>query len=99
MLDQLQLAIFIWAAVCQTLFVAVYGVRPWWLHFIGRALFIKSLALMLLVDMAVVHALVEYPGKRAVETAMYALVAVAIAFQLVALLAHGGRRTERDLGR
>lgn len=95
MLEVARIAAILTAAVFQTGFVAIYMTRPWWRHFVGRALFTKSAALMLLIDTAVLNIATDYRGEEVVEVALYWFVAAAIIFQFGALLAqiYMGRRT------
>jgi len=71
-------------AIGQTAFVLLYGFKPWWRDYVGRALFVKSLTLMILVDAAVLSLLVPVPMWVAVG--IYWLVALGIWWQLGALL-------------
>lgn len=74
------------ATVAQTIFVLVYGTRPWWRHFVGRALFIKSASLCVVLWLTVINTFLRYPGQEQVSSLALWLVAVAIIHQLVALL-------------
>lgn len=85
------------AAVVQTMFVVLYGVGPWWRHFVGRALFTKSLALCLVLWLTVVNYYLTYPGQLQVTVCATWLVALAIVFQFAALVAQ--RRIARGEGR
>lgn len=101
------------AAPAQTLFVLLFTIRPlgagrWWTDFVGRALALKSIALMLLLDAATLGTIAQaVSGARAVWDAdahdaidgaivdLYWLVAAAIYYQLAALIyqrRHHGRR-------
>jgi hypothetical protein len=73
------------AAVGQTFFVARYAVRPWWRHYVGRALFVKSASLWLLL---VTEIVVAYHPTRVVNIVFAVVlwvVALAIVGQAVAL--------------
>lgn len=74
------------AAVAQTLFVVFYMTVRWWRHFVGRALFSKSFALMLLLQLSLVNHYYDYAWELQVSALLTCLVAVAIVFQLGALL-------------
>lgn len=74
------------AAVVQTCFLAVYLSRPWWQHFVGRALALKSSSLGVVLWLTIVNAFFRYPGQEAVSALGLWLVAAAIIFQFVALL-------------
>ena len=79
--------ICLWAAaVGQTLFVLVYGSRPWWRHFVGSALFTKSLSLALTLDVVLLNHYVDYPYERAVWLVLLFVMAVAVWSQFVALM-------------
>jgi hypothetical protein len=71
-------------AIGQTAFVLLYGTAPWWRDAVGRALFVKSAALMTLVDAAVVA--LFFPPPVWVAVAIYWLVAVGIWWQLATLV-------------
>lgn len=74
------------AAILQTVFVALYATRPWWRHFVGRALFLKSLAFMVVLDLSVVGRYWTYPYQLQVAAIVLCLVAAAIAYQTGALI-------------
>jgi putative copper export protein len=74
------------AAVAQTGFVVVYMLRPWWRHYVGRALLVKSASLLIVLWLTIVNTFVRYPGQRQVSSLALWLVAGAIIYQLVALL-------------
>ena len=74
------------AGVGQTLFVIVYGTRPWWRHFVGSALFTKSLALAVTLDVSLLNHYVDYPYERQVWTVLLFTIAASVWFQLVALV-------------
>ena len=84
--EQFRLWIIIAAAIVQTTFVAIYATRPWFRSFTGRAIFVKASALMLLVDVSVVHAFIDYPAEQTVEDLVYVLVLLGMTWQLIALL-------------
>lgn len=74
------------SAPAQTLFVVLWAVLPWWREWIGRALMIKSFALMLFLNFAL---LVHYAGpawwQPYLSAALFGLVTVGIVSQVVAL--------------
>ena len=75
-------------AIGQTTFVVLWLCLPWWREWIGRALMVKSLALMIFLDSALVHHhLTDYPAKPYVVAGLFALVVLGIWTQ-VAALAH-----------
>lgn len=71
--------------VAETMFVILYGIAPWWRDFVGRAMFAKSLTLMVLIDLAIVDALIV-PLSALVFAILYWAVAVGIVWQLGALI-------------
>lgn len=73
-------------AVGQTAFVLLYAVVPWWRDYVGRALFFKSLGLMVLLDVTVIDILIDYAAEDAVTVGLYWLVVVGICWQLGALV-------------
>lgn len=76
------------AAPGQTLFVLIYGLRsPWYKSLLGRALFTKSLALALLLDISLVgHWWPTYPGQKPIGIVVVGLVLIGAWMQLVALI-------------
>jgi putative copper export protein len=53
------------AAIAQTGFVVVYMLRPWWRHYVGRALLVKSASLLIVLWLTIVNTFVRYPGQEA----------------------------------
>ena len=85
--------------VGQILFVAVWAALPWWKEWIGRALMLKSIALLLLIGAAVVNYWIietwgPYPGADWVILTTHILVFIGIWSQVVAL-AHEIREARR----
>jgi hypothetical protein len=95
------------AAPAQTIFILLYSLRifgagPWWEDFVGRALFLKSLTLLFLIDsvtcsflahaasvgfnVSISYDLQLYKGWSACTVTGYWLVAIAIYYQLYALI-------------
>ena len=92
------------SALGQTAFVLIYSIRgfgagQWWRDFIGRALFLKSLALAMLLDLLVVRLIVRMAHADEVvvrwglgdswdrlSVIFLWIVCVAILYQLAALL-------------
>lgn len=72
------------AAVGQTWFTARYALLPWWTAPLGRALFINSLVLALVLDVVVISRLVNWPHEGATMTALFALLVVGILVRYVA---------------
>ena len=73
-------------AIAQTAFVILWLILPWWKEWIGRALMVKSAALMLFLDFSL---LVHYVGvqwwRPYVSAALFTLVTVGIVSQVIAL--------------
>lgn len=74
------------AAVAQTLFVALYLTWKWWSTFLGRALFGKAVALLLIVDFAALSRWLDFGSQDLVFTIMYTVLATGIVAQLIAFL-------------
>lgn len=73
-------------AVGQTLFVLLWATLRWWQRWVGRALMVKSVALALFLDTALVnYYLPPYPHEQLVGTLEFALVAAGICSQLLVL--------------
>ena len=74
------------AASVQTVFVITYATRPWWKHYVGRALFLKSLSLAVALWISATNSVLD-PYKHQLEVTVFALafVAIAITYQTVAL--------------
>jgi hypothetical protein len=85
-------AALICSAIGQTLFVALYVSAPWWRDFVGRALFVKSIVLAVVFDIAV--AAIWWVMPMVVWQVLYWLIAAAIWQQFAALVwqRHLGRR-------
>lgn len=77
-------ALFI-AAVGQAAFVGVYIHRPWWRHFVGRALMLKSTSLLLILWLSLFNTFVTYPGQEQVAVSVLTLTALAIWYQFFAI--------------
>lgn len=77
---------FVVGAVAQTAFVILYGMAPWWRDFVGRALFIKSLTLAVLIDTAVVDSFLPKGIGLTYFVVLYWLVVMGICWQFVALV-------------
>lgn len=74
------------ATVFQVLFVALYATRPWWRHFVGRALFTKSLTLSVLLAVTLGNHYLVYRYQLQVSVVLLWLVAAAIVGQTGALV-------------
>lgn len=74
------------AAVGQTLFVAFYCTLTWWRTFLGKALFSKALVFAVLLDIAVVGRVTDWPHEQGTIVACYMLVSAGIWLQLAAFI-------------
>lgn len=75
------------AAAAQTVFVAAYASKaPWRHNFIGRALFLKSAVLWLLLAISLVNNHFAYPYQLEVATVLMCLLAFAIVYQCASLI-------------
>lgn len=83
-IDQWRHLSWLVGAPAQTLFVILYGIAPWWRDFVGRALFFKSLTLMVLLDTVVLSIICNIPDG--VIVGLYWLVVAGILYQLGALI-------------
>ena len=81
------------AAVAQTTFIAIYATRPWWKVRVGRAIFLKSLALAVILDLSVVNDFLTYRYQEQISALAILFIAVTILYQLFALV-----RSPRNLG-
>ena len=97
------LAIDLWVVhvmlVGQIVFLFMWARLPWWREWVGRALMLKSFALLLLIGVAVVNYWIievggPYPGADWVVLVTHVLVLLGIWSQVVAL-AHEIRAASR----
>lgn len=72
------------AAVGQTLFTVLYALLPWWNHYLGRALFFKSLILSVLLNVAFLSRGLDWTYEDATFVVMYGLMALGIWVQTIA---------------
>lgn len=87
-------------ATAQTLFVIIYGTRPWWKHYVGKALFFKSLALMIALWVSFGNIMFRdgYPYQTQIAVCAIWLVSITIVGQCGALIMKVGHdRYERKL--
>lgn len=73
-------------AVGQTLFVVLYVTFPWWKSFLGRALFSKAFALMILIDFIALGRITGYARDDRVFVMLYSLLAVGVWAEVVVFL-------------
>lgn len=74
------------AAVGQTLFVLLYSSLPWWKSEVGRALYLKAVTMVVFVDAVAVRVFFPEIVTQQVALYLYGAVAVAIWYQLIALI-------------
>ena len=75
------------AAICQTLFVILWATLPWWREWIGRALMVKSLSLMVYLDWALAyHYWPHMPAVRVIGAVLFGFITLGIVSQLAALI-------------
>jgi hypothetical protein len=76
------------AAVGQTLFVVLWATLPFYRTWVGRALMIKSLSLMIYLDwaVAVINGWVPESHRQNIAVVLFGLITVGIWSQLVAIL-------------
>lgn len=82
------------ATVGKIVFVVVYTTGPWWRHFVGRALFGESVTLAVTLAVTLVNAYVVYPYQLQVGALLMWSIALAILYQLAALIRQ--RRLDHD---
>lgn len=82
----------LFTAVGQTLFISFYLTLPWWRTFLGRALFVKSMSFALLVDVAVLGRIYEWPYEDATFVVLYGLVGIGAWGQFIAFVKQGRDR-------
>lgn len=76
----------LFTAIGQTFFTLLYLTFPWWANFLGRALFFKATAFMLLVDVAVAGRVWDWPYEDAMFVCLYWLVGLGVWYQASAFL-------------
>lgn len=74
------------AAVVQTLFVVKYAPRPWWRVAPGRAIMLKSSALLAALWLTLVNTFWVYPYENEISAAALCYIAATIVYQYVALI-------------
>lgn len=81
----LVIAVFGGAALGQTLFVLLYTTLPWWRSATGRALFLSSTTLALVLDTIIVQIILErdFPGWLFIT--LFSFVTAAAWYQLITL--------------
>lgn len=85
-LDQIEIALWV-ATAAQTAFVVIYGLRaPWRSGFVGRALFVKSAVLWVVLAITIVNQHFIYPHQLEVAAVLMWLLAFAVVYQLAALI-------------
>src|SRR5690242_12669648 len=74
------------ATFVQSLFILIYATRPWWRARVGRALFLKSTSLCVVLWLTLIGTFYIYPAENVVNALALCLVAVAVTYQLAVLL-------------
>lgn len=74
------------AAVTQTLFVLFYITFPWFKTFLGRALFGKAVALMLIVDFAALSRWYDFGNNDQIFVVLYATLSASMVGQFAAFI-------------
>lgn len=92
-LDSIQWAVII-GGIGQTGYVLLYALAPWWRDVVGRALFVKGLALALILDVGVASFYVTIP--RWVFVTLYWFIAAAVWQQFATLVAQRRNRRRRS---
>lgn len=86
------------AAIGQTVFVTLYLFFPWWKSFLGRALFYKAVVFALLLNVATVGFIFDWPFEDGAIVALYGLVATGIWAQNVAFIKVRAQGRQNKLG-
>src|SRR5688572_16925216 len=100
--DTAALAIVVLIAFPINAFTLLYAfTTPWWLEWIGRALFVSSLGLMLLVDISLLYNWLgdDYPGRDMVRLTVYSIVCLGAWFKLTAYFAEKRRARRARVAR
>lgn len=99
-LNAIAVALIVLAAPAATCFPIVYAFRPWRDSLIGRALMTKAVGVALLIDISIAYQFLgnDYPGRDYVRVGAYALIAVGIWFQFIAMIRapHQAPKRARD---
>lgn len=74
------------SAIAQVSFVVLYATRKFWRHFVGRALFFKSVSFAVLLVMSLVNRVWQYPHQLEVAVLLLWFIACATCLQLYALI-------------
>lgn len=91
MIDILVMILIIAAALAVNLYAAFYAFRPWRSTPQGRALMIKSVGNVIVLDMSLLYAVLgDYPFRDAVRVLGFATFAVGIWYLLITLLTSPG---------
>lgn len=74
------------AALGQTMFVLLYATFPWYKTFLGRSLFGKAVALLVIMDFAALSRLFDFGANDVVFTLMYGSLAIGVWWQFHSFL-------------
>ena len=90
MTDELHtvIEVLLWvSAIGQSLFVIVWATRPWYRHWVGRALMVKTVALALYLDFAVLVNFVDpFPALQLLGVILFGHITVGIWSQVVVIV-------------
>lgn len=86
LMDIAEIALLV-AAAAQTVFVVIYATKaPWRHNFIGRALFLKSTVLWLLLAISLANNYLAYPYQLETAVVLMCLLAFAVVYQCASLI-------------
>ena len=86
--DLAALLLIVGTAPAITLFTVLYGLTTkWWQQWIGRALFLSSMGLALLVDISLLYRVLgdDYALRDVVRLTVYSIIFLGAWFKLIAL--------------
>lgn len=87
MMETVRTVALVAATVGQALFMAQYARRRWWVHFVGRALFVMGFALLLTLALGAGYRVNPgLPGQAQIKAVAFWLLAGAVWWQFVALV-------------
>lgn len=88
--------IVVGSTVGQTLFVLLYLTFPWYQTFLGKALFIKGVTLMVMLDIVLARAIWGVPRSESVVVIAFGLTGLGIWAQFVAFAIHRFGGADQD---
>lgn len=86
------------AAVPVNAYPLVYATRPWYITGAGRALMVKAVGNMILIDLALATAMLgqDYPGRDVFRAVGFTVFTIGVWYLFVVLLKTGRSRAEVD---